>query len=100
VCHSCIKAYLITAERLTAANKSVLLLERGHGPTVATGADLTLPWDNQLTPIDVRGLSDGVAATDIWQSYICTDAPMMAACVDSAHWIRDCNVTIPNTRTT
>jgi cellobiose dehydrogenase (acceptor) len=72
---------IITAERLTAANKTVLLLERGQGPTVDTGANVTLPWDNQLTPIDVPGLSEGVAATDIWQSYICGDTPKMAACV-------------------
>jgi cellobiose dehydrogenase (acceptor) len=72
---------IITAERLTAANKSVLLLERGQGPTVGTGANVTLPWDNQLTPIDIPGLSEGVAATDVWQSYICKDAPMATACV-------------------
>ena len=72
---------IITAERLTAANKSVLLLERGQGPTVATGANLTLPWDNQLTGIDVPGLSEGFPATDVWASYLCKDAPSASACV-------------------
>lgn len=72
---------LIAAERLTAANNSVLLLERGVGPTVDTGSNATLPWNDQLTPIDVPGLSAGLGMTDLFGQYICDDTPAMAACV-------------------
>lgn len=72
---------IITAERLTAANKSVLLLERGQGPTVETGANATLPWNDQLTYIDVPGLSASIGSTDLWTKYVCSDTPMAVACV-------------------
>lgn len=72
---------IIAAERLTAANNSVLLLERGVGPTVETGANKTLPWDNQLTEIDVPGLSASIGSSDLWSQYICKDTPSATACV-------------------
>jgi cellobiose dehydrogenase (acceptor) len=72
---------IIAAERLTAANNTVLLLERGQGPTVATGANATLSWDDQLTPIDVPGLSASIGSTDLWKKYICDDTPSATACV-------------------
>lgn len=72
---------IIAAERLTAANNSVLLLERGQGPTVDTGANATLSWDDQLTPIDVPGLSASIGSTDLWSKYICDDTPSATACV-------------------
>ncbi|CAJ0544420.1 Ff.00g036070.m01.CDS01 [Fusarium sp. VM40] len=72
---------LITAERLTEANKKVLLLERGPGPTVATGSNHTLPWDSSLTPIDVPGLSSAVGGLDLWNEYMCDDTAGLAACV-------------------
>ncbi|KAF4993709.1 hypothetical protein FGRMN_6286 [Fusarium graminum] len=72
---------LITAERLTEANKKVLLLERGPGPTVATGSNHTLSWDNSLTPIDVPGLSAVVGGLDLWNEYMCDDTAGLAACV-------------------
>jgi cellobiose dehydrogenase (acceptor) len=72
---------IIAAERLTAANNTVLLLERGQGPTVATGANATLSWDDELTPIDVPGLSASIGSTDLWKTYICDDTPSATACV-------------------
>lgn len=72
---------IIAAERLSAANKSVLLLERGQGPTVDTGANVTLPWDDELTQIDIPGLSASIGSTDLWTQYICNDTPMAVACV-------------------
>ncbi|KAK7422978.1 hypothetical protein QQX98_001268 [Neonectria punicea] len=74
-------AGIITAERLSEANKKVLLLERGPGPTVSTGSNHTLSWDNKLTPIDVPGLSSAVGGLDIWNEYICDDTPAYSACV-------------------
>ncbi|KAJ4128113.1 hypothetical protein NW768_008397 [Fusarium equiseti] len=73
---------IITAERLSEANKKVLLLERGQkGPTIETGSNHTLPWDNSLTPIDVPGLSAAVGGLDIWNEYMCDDTAGLAACV-------------------
>ncbi|KAK7418605.1 hypothetical protein QQZ08_011189 [Neonectria magnoliae] len=74
-------AGIITAERLSEANKKVLLLERGPGPTVSTGSNHTLSWDNKLTPIDVPGLSSAVSGLDLWNEYICDDTPAYSACV-------------------
>ncbi|CVK98928.1 related to cellobiose dehydrogenase [Fusarium mangiferae] len=74
-------AGLITAERLSEANEKVLLLERGHGPTVATGSNHTLSWDSSLTPIDVPGLSSAVGGLDLWNEYMCDDTAALAACV-------------------
>ncbi|KAF4959407.1 hypothetical protein FSARC_10732 [Fusarium sarcochroum] len=74
-------AGLITAERLTEANKKVLLLERGQGPTVPTGSNHTLSWDTSLTPIDVPGLSAAVGGLDLWNEYMCDDTAGLAACV-------------------
>ncbi|KAJ5183155.1 hypothetical protein N7492_000771 [Penicillium capsulatum] len=74
-------AGIITAERFVEAGKNVLLLERGTGPTVATGANGTLPWDDNLTPIDLPGLSADVGNLDVWKKYICTDTAGYAGCV-------------------
>lgn len=73
---------IITAERLSEANKKVLLLERGQrGPTVETGSNHSLSWDKSLTPIDVPGLSSAVGSLDLWNEYICDDTAGLAACV-------------------
>ncbi|PWY92096.1 FAD/NAD(P)-binding domain-containing protein [Aspergillus heteromorphus CBS 117.55] len=72
---------IITAERLVEANKKVLLLERGYGPTVATGANETLVWNNTLTNIDLPGLSADIGKLPQWDEYICTDTEGYAACV-------------------
>ncbi|RGP76900.1 cellobiose dehydrogenase [Fusarium longipes] len=73
---------IITAERLSEANKKVLLLERGQrGPTIHTGSNHSLPWDNSLTPIDVPGLSAAVGGLDLWNEYMCPDTAALAACV-------------------
>lgn len=74
-------AGIITAERFVEAGKKVLLLERGTGPTVATGANETLPWNNTLTDIDVPGLSADVGNLPVWEEYVCTDTGGTAACV-------------------
>ncbi|KAL4911197.1 hypothetical protein BDW74DRAFT_184646 [Aspergillus multicolor] len=74
-------AGIITAERFVEAGKNVLLLERGTGPTVSTGSNETLPWNNTLTPIDLPGLSADVGALDVWNEYMCTDTAGNAACV-------------------
>ncbi|KAI1850391.1 hypothetical protein JX266_004249 [Neoarthrinium moseri] len=72
---------IITAERLAEAQKKVLLIERGYGPTVATGSNHTLSWNDTLTEIDIPGLSAGIASLDVWKEYICQDTPSYAACV-------------------
>ncbi|KAJ5461133.1 uncharacterized protein N7458_002685 [Penicillium daleae] len=72
---------IISAERFVEAGKKVLLLERGTGPTVATGANDSLSWGNQLTPIDLPGLSADVGALPEWSEYMCSDTGGYAACV-------------------
>lgn len=74
-------AGIISAEKFAQAGKKVLLLERGVGPTVATGANENLPWNDQLTPIDLPGLSADVGNLDIWNQYMCSDTEGTAACV-------------------
>ncbi|KAJ5929354.1 hypothetical protein N7454_007202 [Penicillium verhagenii] len=74
-------AGIITAERFIEAGKSVLLLEQGTGPTVATGANETLSWNDNLTDIDLPGLSADVGALPAWDEYLCTDTVGYAACV-------------------
>ncbi|KAJ5533328.1 hypothetical protein N7494_009880 [Penicillium frequentans] len=74
-------AGIITAERFVEAGKSVLLLEQGTGPTVATGANETLSWNDNLTSIDLPGLSADVGSLDVWDEYLCTDTVGYAACV-------------------
>ncbi|KAJ5381104.1 uncharacterized protein N7496_003532 [Penicillium cataractarum] len=72
---------IISAERFVEAGKKVLLLERGTGPTVATGANDTLSWSNELTPIDLPGLSADLGALPEWSEYMCSDTGGYAACV-------------------
>jgi len=72
---------IISAERFVEAGKKVLLLERGTSPTVATGANDTPSWDNQLTPIDLPSLSADVGALPEWSEYMCSDTEGYAACV-------------------
>ncbi|KAJ5425835.1 hypothetical protein N7465_000905 [Penicillium sp. CMV-2018d] len=72
---------IISAEKFAKAGKKVLLLERGVGPTVATGNNETLTWDHSLTPIDLPGLSANIGALDVWNQYMCTDTAGNAACV-------------------
>jgi cellobiose dehydrogenase (acceptor) len=74
-------AGIITAERFTKAGNKVLLLERGVGPTVATGDNQTLSWNDTLTPIDVPGLSASLGDTDVFSEDMCTDTAGEAACV-------------------
>ncbi|KAJ5100257.1 hypothetical protein N7456_006309 [Penicillium angulare] len=74
-------AGIITAERFIEAGKNVLLLEQGTGPTVATGANETLPWNRTLTSIDLPGLSADVGSLDVWDEYLCSDTEGYAACV-------------------
>ncbi|KAF7555557.1 hypothetical protein G7Z17_g2060 [Cylindrodendrum hubeiense] len=71
-------AGIITAERLSAANKKVLLIERGQGPTVDTGSSNTLSWNETLTPVDVPGLTSAVGSVT---DYMCDDTAALAACV-------------------
>ncbi|KAJ5801130.1 CAZyme family AA3 [Penicillium psychrosexuale] len=72
---------IISAEKFAQAGKKVLLLERGVGPTVATGNNETLTWDHSLTPIDLPGLSADIGSLDVWNQYVCTDTAGTAACV-------------------
>ncbi|KAF7530166.1 hypothetical protein G7054_g9687 [Neopestalotiopsis clavispora] len=74
-------AGIITAERVAEAGKKVLLIERGSGPTAATGSNHTLSWNDTLTEIDLPGLSADIGGLDVWTEYICTDVPNYAACV-------------------
>jgi cellobiose dehydrogenase (acceptor) len=74
-------AGIISAEKFAEAGKRVLLLERGVGPTVATGANETLEWNHSLTPIDLPGLSADIGNLDVWNQYICSDTEGYAACV-------------------
>ncbi|KAJ5816595.1 hypothetical protein N7447_008828 [Penicillium robsamsonii] len=72
---------IISAEKFAQAGKKVLLLERGVGPTVATGNNETLLWNHSLTPIDLPGLSADIGSLDVWNQYMCTDTAGNAACV-------------------
>ncbi|KAJ5970830.1 uncharacterized protein N7479_000748 [Penicillium vulpinum] len=72
---------IISAEKFAQAGKKVLLLERGVGPTVATGNNETLVWNHSLTPIDLPGLSANIGSLDVWNQYMCTDTAGNAACV-------------------
>ncbi|GLB11953.1 hypothetical protein AtubIFM57258_009230 [Aspergillus tubingensis] len=72
---------IITAERLIEANKTVLLLERGYGPTVATGSNETLVWNKTLTAVDLPGLSADIGALPQWEEYLCSDVAGYAGCV-------------------
>ncbi|RDW82930.1 hypothetical protein BP5796_04421 [Coleophoma crateriformis] len=72
---------IIAAERIAETNKKVLLLERGTGPTVSTGANKTLSWNDTLTPIDVPGLSTALSDVGLYSEYVCDDTAGTAACV-------------------
>ncbi|KAJ5149087.1 FAD/NAD(P)-binding domain-containing protein [Penicillium atrosanguineum] len=74
-------AGIIAAEKFIEAGNKVLLVERGVGPTVATGANETLVWNKDLTPIDLPGLSADVGSLDLWDEYLCSDTAGYAACV-------------------
>ena len=74
-------AGIISAERFAEAGKNVLLLERGTGPTVETGANDTLPWNKTLTTIDLPGLSADVGSLPEWTEYMCNDTAGFAGCV-------------------
>lgn len=69
-------AGIITAERLAETNKRVLLLERGQGPTVETGATNALVWNDTITAVDVPAFAPVIPA-----GYMCEDTPGSAACV-------------------
>ncbi|KAG6358979.1 hypothetical protein INS49_012499 [Diaporthe citri] len=78
---------IIAATRLAqSSSKSVLLLSRGQGPTVGTGAVGTVGFNNTLTPIDVPGLSTAVTSYNVgdqplFQAYLCSDVDAFATCV-------------------
>lgn len=78
---------IIAATRLAqSSSKSVLLLSRGQGPTVGTGAVGTVGFNNTLAPIDVPGLSTAVTSYNVgdqplFQAYLCTDVDAFASCV-------------------
>lgn len=80
---------IIAATRLAQnSNKSVFLVSRGAGPTVSTGATLTVGWNDSLTPIDVPGLSTSIASYSVGNeslenNFLCTDVQELiyAACV-------------------
>ncbi|KAF3760896.1 hypothetical protein M406DRAFT_334518 [Cryphonectria parasitica EP155] len=81
-------AGIVAATRLAqSSSKSVLLLSRGQGPTVQTGAVGTVGWNESLTPIDVPGLSTAVADYNVgdetlFNAYLCADTPdVYASCV-------------------
>lgn len=81
-------AGIIAATRLAqSSDKSVLLVSRGQGPTVGTGAVGTVGWNESLTPIDVPGLSTAVSDYDVgdenlFTAYLCDDViDSYAACV-------------------
>jgi cellobiose dehydrogenase (acceptor) len=73
---------IIAATRLAQTNKTVLLVERGAGPTVGTGANDTLSWNSSLTYTDIPGLSGTLASIgDVFTSDLCDDVAGYAACV-------------------
>lgn len=80
-------AGIIAATRLAqSSTKSVLLLSRGQGPTVDTGAVGTVGWNESLAPIDVPGLSTAVSSYNVgdkslFSAYLCSDVDANAACV-------------------
>ncbi|KAH8662477.1 cellobiose dehydrogenase [Xylariales sp. PMI_506] len=72
---------IIAATRLAQTNKTVILIERGVGPTVGTGNTETLSWNDTLTGIDVPGLSTSVWTSGPAANYLCDDTEGMAGCV-------------------
>lgn len=82
-------AGIIAATRLAqSSSKRVLLLDRGQGPTVDTGAVGTVSWNNTLAPIDVPGLSSSISKfkvgdEDLYSAYLCSDviSDVKASCV-------------------
>ena len=72
---------IITAERFAEAGKKVLLLERGTGPTVSTGANETLSWDHSRTVIDLPGLSGDIGNLPQYEESLCDDTAGSAGCV-------------------
>ncbi|TLD33391.1 hypothetical protein PspLS_01577 [Pyricularia sp. CBS 133598] len=75
------QAGIVAATRLAQTGKHVLLLERGVGPTVATGADNVLSWNDTLTPTDVPGLAPAVRDLGLFSKYACPDTEGASACV-------------------
>ncbi|TLS20926.1 uncharacterized protein PpBr36_10735 [Pyricularia pennisetigena] len=75
------QAGIIAATRLAQTGKHVLLLERGVGPTVATGAENVLAWNDTLTPTDVPGLAPAVRDLGLFSKYMCPDTEGVSACV-------------------
>ncbi|KAI6520863.1 hypothetical protein MCOR10_006181 [Pyricularia oryzae] len=75
------QAGIVAATRLAQTGKHVLLLERGVGPTVATGADNVLSWNDTLTPTDVPGLAPAVRDVGLFSKYMCPDTEGVSACV-------------------
>ncbi|KAH7349824.1 cellobiose dehydrogenase [Plectosphaerella cucumerina] len=66
---------IITAQRLVEANKKVLVLERGQPPTVATGSDDTVSWNDTLTLNDVPAFAPVIPS----EEWLCDDTPAFAA---------------------
>ncbi|KAJ7103732.1 cellobiose dehydrogenase [Mycena epipterygia] len=73
---------IITADRLSQAGKSVLLLERGGPSTGQTGGTYQAPWavGSNLTKFDVPGLFESMF-TDPNDFWWCKDITVFAGCL-------------------
>ncbi|KAJ7768340.1 cellobiose dehydrogenase [Mycena metata] len=73
---------IITADRLSQAGKSVLLLERGGPSTGQTGGTYQAPWlvGTNLTKFDVPGLFESMF-TDPNAFWWCKDINVFAGCI-------------------
>ncbi|KAK1998973.1 GMC oxidoreductase [Colletotrichum falcatum] len=72
-------AGIVTAERLAASGRSVLLVERGGPAFYVSGNRKTLPWNDSVTIYDVPGLADFTGADPDLQ--YCRDLVVAAGCM-------------------
>ncbi|EFQ31051.1 GMC oxidoreductase [Colletotrichum graminicola] len=72
-------AGIVTAERLAASGRSVLLVERGGPAFYVSGNHKTVPWNDTVTMYDVPGLADFTGADPDLQ--YCKDLVIAAGCM-------------------
>ncbi|EKG19252.1 Glucose-methanol-choline oxidoreductase [Macrophomina phaseolina MS6] len=75
-------AGIIVASRLAEAhaNASVLLLERGGPSHYSSGGNITLPWNQTITPFDLPAYGYSIRQTTD-PSTFCTDTASNAGCI-------------------
>ncbi|KAI0018443.1 GMC oxidoreductase [Xylariomycetidae sp. FL0641] len=74
-------AGIIVAERIAEKGYSVLLLERGAASYHSAGGELTMAWNDTVSPFDVPGVSFYLSQIDGANDAFCSDTAGMAGCV-------------------